>query len=370
MLEAAPTVSESVDSAASDAVASFMQANAPADSGNTPPDPSKPQIPAAPVAKTKPADAPRKEKDPTEVDEPDTDEDAQDEVALPEGYAAVATVKDGLVTEFSIRDAEGEIEVPDLTIEYKANGRVRKDRLDQVVKLAQFDVYNVEREQKLVAREQAVQEEASQVKQLLSTRESQLEAILQDPEVYEMARERYMQANAPENQVQRLQNQLRERDTQQARQQVAMQSRAFIEQEVAPALSTIAEACPEVTVEELGAQLSLAMYSLMENGQVPPHKYPMIRQYIIHQLTDWAEDTHARRYSRVASVQQTAGKEVEQAKVVAQKAKRQVARATKPMGRGGAPTQGTAPRSNAPVSVDSAVDDAMADVMAGIGRLG
>ena len=50
-------------------------------------------------------------------------------VEMPEGYVAVATVTDALATEFTLRDAEGEVEVPDLMVEYKANGKVRQGPL-------------------------------------------------------------------------------------------------------------------------------------------------------------------------------------------------------------------------------------------------
>lgn len=361
-----PTVTEALDAASNDAVAAFATEHG----GGTPP--------VAPVVPTDTTSAkpdpeavipPKAQKDPTEADEEGkTDEEPADE--LPEGYVAVKPVTEGLAAEFVVRDAEGELEVPDLTIEYKANGRIRKDRLDQVVKMAQLGSFNLEREQKLIAKEQQVQAEATQLKGQLDIRESQLEAILQDPDMYEAARERYLQANAPEQRVVRLQQQLKEKDIQQARQAQQAQGQAFIQQEVMPALQVIAEACPEVSQEELSSQLALAMYSLMENGSVPPSKYPLIRQYIVNQLTDWAEDTHARRYQRLTAATKTASKEVETVQAESQRIKRQVGRATKPMGRGGAPASGQSPKSATPPTVDGALDDAMNDVMAGLGRSG
>jgi hypothetical protein len=361
----AQTVTEALDSASTDAVAAFAQEHG----GATPPvvDPSP-----APDKAIKPPVVPsdkKAPKDPTEADE-EQDGTTDEDPALPDGYVAVAPVTEGLVAEFVVRDAEGELEVPDLTIEYKANGRIRKDRLDQVVKMAQLGSFNLEREQKLVAQEQRVQAEATQLKGQLDVREHQLEAILSDPDLYEAARERYMQANAPEQKVARLQQQLRDKDLQQARQSQQAQGQAFISQEVMPALQVIAEACPEVTQEELARELSLAMVSVMENGSVPPAKYPLIRQYIVNQLTDWAEDTHARRFARLSAASQTATEKVQTVQAESQRIKRQVARATKPMGRGGAPASGATPRGTAPQSVSDAVDDAMSDVMAGLGRSG
>ncbi len=110
--------------------------------------------------------------DPPTDDTPDTpetpeadpapDEDAADEATdapvLPEGYVAVPVVADQLATEFVLRDAEGEVEIPALIVEYKANGKVRQDRLDQVVKLAQFGVYNEAREQQFKQAESRLEE--------------------------------------------------------------------------------------------------------------------------------------------------------------------------------------------------------------------
>jgi hypothetical protein len=88
-----------------------------------------------------------------------------------------------LVAEFTVRDSTGELEVPNITIEYKANGRIRKDRLDQVVKMAQMGVHNVEREQRLQQQEQVLASRVEQVQQALEQREAQLEVLLSDPEV-------------------------------------------------------------------------------------------------------------------------------------------------------------------------------------------
>lgn len=356
-MEQLQNVTEALGSAADDAVASFFSANAQVTPATT----------ATPVEQQTTQQAPPELDEQKKDDENEGEEDQQ--TALPEGYVAVQPVTDGLVTEFSVRDAEGELEVPNLTIEYKANGRIRKDRLDQVVKLAQVGVFNVEREQKLAAREQATQAEVSQYKENLTIREQQLEALLSDPDMYEAARERYMQANAPEQRVVRLEQQLKQREADQQKQVMATTAATFIQQEVIPALDTIAEACPEVTHEELSAQLATAMYSLMENGVVPPHKYPLIRGYIINQLTDWAEDTHARRFSRVRSATQEADKKVEAAQVQSQRVKRQVARATKPTGRGGAPAQGVSgQRDNPNASVSDLLESATQDAMKGFFR--
>ena len=100
---------------------------------------------------------------------PDAEEGAEepaapdeDTLALPDGYTAPAVLTDGLATEFTMLDADGEIEIPNVTVKFKANGKMREERLDQVVKLAQVGVYNVEREERL----KAIEPERDQYKAL------------------------------------------------------------------------------------------------------------------------------------------------------------------------------------------------------------
>lgn len=351
-----PTVTATADSAAGDAVAEFFKANnipdanaAPADGTAEKPDQTE----------TDPTATGEEKPEVTDDASKTTDDSKEDAPALPEGFAAVTPIEGDLVAEFTVRDSTGELEVPNITIEYKANGRIRKDRLDQVVKMAQMGVHNVEREQRLQQQEQVLASRVEQVQQALEQREAQLEVLLSDPEVYEAARARFAEANAPEQKMARMERQMREREAQLAHQQDAAEGQRFISQEVLPALQTIAAACPEVTVEELSRELGLTFAKLAKNGRVSPRDYPLIRQYIVHELTDWAEDTHAKRYDRIQAATRVANDEKVKATAKVQQTKNQMARAVKPVGRGGAPATGASGKSGGAVSVGDAAEDAV-----------
>ena len=140
------------------------------------------------------------------VEDVEESEDLGDQPNMPEGYVAVPTVMDDLATEFSLHDADGEVEVPNLMVEYKANGKMRSDRLDQVVKLAQWGVYNQDREQKVQQVEQLSQQvyqEREELAALLSEREGQIEKLLLDDDFLLAVRDAYGEQNSPENRAAR-----------------------------------------------------------------------------------------------------------------------------------------------------------------------
>ena len=149
-----------VDTAIADAANAAIASVAP-DTDTTPasPNAAPPTSASAPTAADVDDDPLADEVDATDADA-ETEPSEADAVTLPEGFVVVEPVVEGLVTDFTLKDADGdELEIPALIVEYKANGKVRTDRLDQVVKLAQFGVYNQEREQRV----QVVEQEAREV---------------------------------------------------------------------------------------------------------------------------------------------------------------------------------------------------------------
>lgn len=294
--------------------------------------------------------------------------------ALPEGYVAVPTVSDKLATDFVLRDAEGEVEVPDLVVEYKANGKVRKDRLDQVVKLAQFGVYNEDRERKVQATESSVQSlttEREQLSKLLEEREAQLERILTDDEFLFAVREAYEKQNSPEARAVRAEEEARSLRVERQYAPVFQQNEQFNEAEVIPALNTIVQALPSVTVEELEERLqyvALANAETAPTGQrfIHPSRFDAIRKYIVEDLAVWAQIQHARR-SDTRPLQEiaTARAEADQARIAAQKAKRLVGQATKPIGSANGKVQPKKART--PANIDEAQSMAEREVLAAMG---
>lgn len=313
---------------------------------------------------------------------PDADEAADsdetpvaDTVELPEGYVAVPVVTDGLATEFTLKDAEGEVEIPDLMVEYKANGKVRQDRLDQVVKLAQWGVYNAEREQQIKQVEQqaqVTQQELQQYISVLEEREKQIERLLVDEDFLYAVREAYDAENSPERRAERAMQETENLRVQYQMADIERSGAQFYESEVSPAINMIVTALPTIAPDELLERFTYAMQAHVEkapNGQayIPASRYDAVRKYIVDDLASWAQFQHSRRAQPVAPspVQATASKELERARVDAQKAKRVVGQATKPVGRAGG-TSTEKPRASRIASVDDAVSSALDEVLSAI----
>ena len=301
-----------------------------------------------------------------------TEEDASsDDAVLPEGYVAVPTLSEGLATEFALYDEDGEVEVPSLMVEYKANGKVRKDRLDQVVKLAQWGVYNEERDRKAQVVEQEYQQSLSALQQMeaaIVERESQMERLLHDDEFLEAVREAYLNENSPEKRVQRAEQETQNLRVQHQMQDITRNGEQFYAQEIMPAVQMITDALPNISVEDIESRLTMVMQAHAEigpNGQpyVPPSRYDAIRQYIVEDLAVWAQMVNVKRSKPDPSATQRAAlqSELDKARIEAQKAKNLLGKATKPTGTVG---KMNAPKS-APIStVDDAVDSALRSALA------
>ena len=301
-----------------------------------------------------------------------TEEDASsDDAVLPEGYVAVPTLSEGLATEFALYDEDGEVEVPSLMVEYKANGKVRKDRLDQVVKLAQWGVYNEERDRKAQVVEQEYQQSLSALQQMeaaIVEREAQMERLLHDDEFLEAVREAYLNENSPEKRVQRAEQETQNLRVQHQMQDITRNGEQFYEQEIMPAVQMITDALPNISVEDIESRLTMVMQAHAEigpNGQpyVPPSRYDAIRQYIVEDLAVWAQMVNVKRSKPDPSATQRAAlqSELDKARIEAQKAKNLLGKATKPTGTVG---KMNAPKS-APIStVDDAVDSALRSALA------
>ena len=306
------------------------------------------------------------------VEEADESGESDAPVDMPEGYVAVRTVTDDLATEFTLRDADGEVEVPDLMVEYKANGKMRADRLDQVVKLAQWGVYNQEREQKVQQVEQVAQQvhqEREELAALLSEREAQIEKLLLDDDFLLAVRDAYGEQNSPESRAARAEQEVQDIRIQHQMSAIAEKGQQFYENEIAPALDMIAVALPSVPVDELAEKFQMAMYAHVErapNGEayIPASRYDAVRQYILDDLAVWAQAQHGRRSQTTSAPKQETQKalaERDKARIEAQKAKRAVGQKTLPVGSAGKPSG--KPKANAGNTVDDAVASALSTAL-------
>lgn len=297
-------------------------------------------------------------------------------VALPEGFVAVPVVEDGLATEFVLRDAEGEVEVPALIVEYKANGKVRQDRLDQVVKLAQWGVYNQEREAKVKEIEQqaqAVQSEREQIAQILAERESQIERLLTDDEFFYAVRDAYANENAPERRAERAEHQLQEWRLEQEVAKISTEGQTFYQGQIEPALSLIAQSLPSVSMDELSNRMMYAMQAHVETGPggvpyIPASRYQAVKEYIVQDLAPWAQFEHNRRSAGQATSKPASADviDIASARVASQKAKRALGQQLKPVGASAAKETAAPKRAAKPATIDDAVDSALSEVLASL----
>ena len=306
-------------------------------------------------------------------DSPEESEDLGDQPNMPEGYVAVPTVMDDLATEFSLHDADGEVEVPNLMVEYKANGKMRSDRLDQVVKLAQWGVYNKDREEKVQQVEQVAQQvyqEREELAALLSEREEQIEKLLMDDDFLLAVRDAYGEQNSPESRAARAEQEVKDIRVQNQMSAIAEKGQVFYENEVMPALNMIVGALPSISVDELAEKFQMAMYAHVErapNGEayVPASRYDAIRQYILDDLAVWAQGQHGRRSKSTTSAPQRetqkALAERDRARIESQKAKRAVGQKTLPVGNAGKPSG--KPKAYAGNTVDDAVANALSTAL-------
>lgn len=344
------------------------------------PEPVVEDVPASPAEATdleeEPTDdAPAADAASGDEDAPATEDSTEsaDAPDLPEGYVAVPTVADGLATEFTLFDESGEVEVPALMVEYKANGKVRKDRLDQVVKLAQWGVYNEERDRKAQQIEteyQQVRTAAEQMQQVIAEREAQMERLLNDEDFLEAVREAYVAENSPEKRVERIEQEKEALRISYEMQNIQAVGEQFYSGEVLPAVQMIQDALPQVSREELESRLAMVMQAhadVAPNGQpyVPPSRYDAIRQYIVEDLALWAQMVNVKRSQPVTDEKKVVQMELERARIEAQKAKNLVGRATKPTGQASKPSD--APKkATKPATVDDAISSALTSVLSSI----
>lgn len=359
-----------IQQALTEAVEAAMPAVAPAPAAE--PEPQSPaDVTDATEHVANETDAPDTPAD--EAEAPDTDEASEtpdDLPVLPDGYVAVPVVSDKLATEFTLKDAEGEVEIPALIVEYKANGKVRQDRLDQVVKLAQFGVYNEAREQQIKQTEQqalALQQEREQLAKLVEEREAQLERILSDEDFFLTVRDAYQQENSPERRAERAERQIQDLKIQSQMAEISRQGQVFYDGEIKPAIQLIANALPSIAPDELEERMAYAMQlhtKVGPNGQpyLPASQFEAARQYIVNDLALWAQMTHARRNETATSpALEQAQAVAAKAQVEAQKAKRAVGQATKPVGRAG--NTPAKPKVAKAATIDDALDSAMSEIL-------
>lgn len=231
-----------------------------------------------------------------------------------------------LAAKFAIHDAEGELEIPDLYLSFKANNKdYEKVPLDKVVRLAQMGVYQHDREQQLAQREQHAQQAhlaANQLAQKVQQLESFYDRVFRDPSFYDEAQQLYLKQHTPESRAARAEAAERHAREQLSRQNEERFAATFVSQQLSPALERLTQQNPLVDVREVFGQFSYLTAPLLDRGRVPAGRLQAVAQLVQSELVPWVERLQATR----AAEQQTHATQVAQAKQQAALAKRHLAR--------------------------------------------
>lgn len=313
---------------------------------------------------------------------------ALDTLDLPDGFTAVKPVEGrDLATKFVVRDHEGELEVPDLTIEFTANGKTRSEPLDKVVRLAERGVYNEEREQQVLASRSETQRVQSENQQLLAHVQrlaAEHQRVLSSDEAYLEARARFEQENTPQARMERMQA---EREAEQQAQIIGQAidlSNTYFQSSVAPAVEQIAGKFSTVSPDEIGARLILLTNHLrvqLPNGEtfIPPGNHQAVNRAILQEIIPWAAALHDDRDKATAGQRQEqerrqkeANDKAEKARIEAQRARNNLGRQARTGRSGNASGTGNANTRETPKpkpinSVDDAIDSALDATFAAMG---
>lgn len=237
----------------------------------------------------------------------------------------VPKVERKLMTEFKVLDQEGELEVPEIQIEFKAKGETRKLPLDHVVRLAQFGFANEEREQQVLAAKRFVteaQQQTDELQKFIQQYEGYYDKIFNDPAFYEEARLAYLNQNSPEARAQRAESELARVNQAKQLQREEQTVAGFVQQTVMPAMTRLIQENPLVSDTELVGRYTMLTAPLLVNGRVPLHRLREVEHLVANDLSTWAQQ---QQYERTLKQQSTTRDQARATQQVAA-TKRQAAR--------------------------------------------
>lgn len=259
-----------------------------------------------------------------EGDEPDAEPEAEVEEKAPE--------KPKRITEFSAFDAEGEVELPPIEIEFKANGAVRKMPLDKVVRLAQSGFYNEEQQEavrEFREKEPAYQKDIEELTALAQRQASLIREVMEDEEKYLKRQEEFKQSQSPEARAARAEAQLRAERQRVAQIESGQRVNAFLSQ-VGPRVDGLVAEYPTVTEEEAAGWLAPQLKRLERNGVIPPERLPDVERLVTVDLAEWLSQKHETRTAKQTQEAEKRKLSLRKVQVEATKAKQKLARAAAP----------------------------------------
>ena len=254
------------------------------------------------------------------------------------------------ITPFAVFDAEGEVEIPNITLTFTAGKKeYAQVPLDKVVRMAQAaplaEQYRTEAERVPVL-EQTLQEREAAIRQReadIEQNNALYEKLLTNPDLYVQAVEAYQRLQSPEARAERAEREmqsLRQQQQQFEQQRQAQQSltaaQEYAQSTIVPAITALTQQYASVIdAEEFQDRFHTLTADLLEAGPhgrpwVPPTKLPEVERRVQTDLTQWAEAKAAKRRQSQSAATAQVSEQVTKAQQDAQAAKRQLARVTAP----------------------------------------
>ena len=239
------------------------------------------------------------------------------------------------LAQFKAYDKDGELDVPmDLEIEFKADGEMRKLPLDKIIRHAQNGVYNERLVNEVQQARETLPQMQSQMQQLQENLQAQLAfnaRLLQDEDYFLSSRERFLQEQTPEVQLQKMRAHMQQQQEVQRQSEDARQSVDFVDRGLTPRMEQMLEQYPEVSWEEAFGRFSLVVAPLMEAGRVPSHRFNEVVHLLENDIGPWVAQRAEGKRTTNTRVKQERESELRKAAETATKAKRTLARALSPV---------------------------------------
>lgn len=271
-----------------------------------------------------------------------------------------------LVTAFKVFDPTGKEQglgtLADMVVEYKADGEVRRDTLDKVVRMAQTGKYNERLHADLDTMREELPLARNAYDELLHSYQKldqKFTSVIENDDLLLKERERYIQDNSPEAVLARRQAELNRREAELNNGRASMAMQGFIQQDIEPAIASYLEKYPNVSEDEVLARFHRGVQQFARRGVVPPENLPKVRDFVVRELGEFAAHLHDKRETDKAAASVNTQREVLRAKEEAAAAKRTLARAQ-------LPSSGPARRDGSAARPIVNVDDAVNDIMAGL----
>lgn len=237
------------------------------------------------------------------------------------------------LTKFSVLDAEGKpVELPDVKIQYKDNGKQVEDTLEKVVHRAQQNAHNARQVQTLSETLTERDTQVQQYEQTFHSYEQQIARMFQNPEVYEQARTLWLEANSPEKRAERAEATVQEVRQREAAAAEAGKVSGFITDYIMPTISQLAQQYAHVTEDDILGRYALYMPAYQVNGKVPVANLPKLQQFVETELTNWVASVHEQRAKAYGTAKADADKSLQKERETSQALKRQVAKVLAPVG--------------------------------------